>query len=270
MKQKIQIFDVNGKKSKEIESPGFFSAQIREDIVSRVLEAKKSVQPYGPSAVAGKQHSASGKLVHQRHVWKSAYGRGMSRIPRKMHSRRGSQFNWVGAEVSSTRGGRRAHPPKTIAMINTKKINKNELRIALLSALSATANLKEIAKKYENIVEKDLQSVPFIVESKFVELKAKDFLSGLKNILGEELFDKIARKKRVRAGRGKLRGRKYKSNAGLLFVTGDKEKIRTSLVETKGAKNLGVNDLARGGLGRITVYTENAIKELGEKLEAKK
>ena len=38
-------------------------------------------------------------------------------------------------------------------------------------------------------------------------------------------------------------------------------------VVNKTVKNLGVNDLAKGGLGRITIYTEEAIKELGEKLK---
>jgi len=270
MVEKIQVFDIEGKKAKEIAMPEFFSAPIREDIVAKTLEAKKNTQPYSPSPVGGKQHSASGKIVHRRHVWKSGYGRGSSRVPRKAHSRRGSQFNWVAAEIPSVRGGRRAHPPKTIAMINTKRINKKELKIAMFSALSATASKKEIMKKYDSIMDKDIGNVPFIVEQKFVGLKTKELLASLKKILGVELLEKISRKRSVRAGKGKMRGRKYKTNAGLLLVTGNDEKIRTRLVETKKAKNLGVVDLARGGLGRVTVYTENALKELETKFEGEK
>ena len=118
---------INGQAKKIIELPKFFENEIREDIVSKVLEAKKRQQPYSPSPVAGNQASASGKIKHHRHVWKSQYGRGMSRIPRKALSRKGSQFNWVGATVPNTRGGRRAHPPKVISMINTNKINKKDV-----------------------------------------------------------------------------------------------------------------------------------------------
>lgn len=270
MKQKIQVYDIGGSKSKEIELPEFFSSPIRDDIVAKLLEAKKKRQPYSPSPVAGKQHSASGKIVHRRHVWKSGYGRGASRVPKKMMSRKGSQFSWVAAEVSSVRGGRRAHPPKTIAMINTNRINKKEMKIAMLSALSATASKKEIARKYESVAEKDLTNVPFIVETKIATLKAKDFLLSLKKILGEDLFSKVSKKEKIRAGRGKMRGRKHRTTAGLLLVTGNKEKAKTSIVETKTAKNLGVADLARGGLGRVTIYTESAINELQEKFGGKK
>lgn len=264
---KAKVFSVDGKAGKEVELPKAFSSKIRKDIVSKVLEAKRSQQPYSPSLTAGKQHSASGKLVHRRKVWRSGYGRGMARVPRKIHSRRGSHFNWVGAEVSSTRGGRRSHPPKTIAMMSALKVNKKELEQAFRSALSATANKEEISQRYGNISDSDISATPFVVENKLMNLKTKELISGLKKILGEDLFSKIEKKRSVRAGKGKLRGRKHKTNAGLLLVTGEKEKMRSSVIEIKGANKLGVSDLARGGLGRMTVYTEEAIKELGERLK---
>ena len=264
---KAKILSIEGKKIKEIELPGIFFQPVRIDIVSRILETKKTKQPYAPSLVAGKQHSASGKVVHRRHVWKSSYGRGMSRIPRKIFSRRGSQFNWGGAEVASTRGGRRAHPPKTIAMINTGKINKKEMKIALASALSATIDKKIVASKYEKLTEKDIENLPLIVEPKILLLKTKELFYSLKKILGKKLFEIISKKKKIRSGKGKLRGRKYKSTAGLLIVMGSSEKIKTRVIETKKVNNLSIIDLARGGLGRLTIYTENAIRELGEKFK---
>ncbi|MFH1325393.1 MAG: 50S ribosomal protein L4, partial [archaeon] len=192
----------------------------------------------------------------------SQYGRGISRIPRKIFSRKGSQFNWEGATIPSTRGGRRAHPPKPISMLNTKSINKKELKLAFESALSATADKKFVEKKYSRI-EKLEKNVPFVVESKIASLKTKGLMKNLKNILGEKLFDIAIKEKVVRAGKGKLRGRKYKSNAGMLLVIGEKEKLKTGLFDVVNAKNLGVYDLANGGVGRLTVYTEEAIKFLG-------
>jgi len=261
---KAKILSIEGKKMKEIELPRIFSYPVREDVVSKILEIKKTKQPYAPSPVAGKQHSAAGKIVHRRHVWKSGYGRGTSRIPRKIFTRRGSQFNWVGAEVASTRGGRRAHPPKIASMINISKINKKEMKIALASAISATANKKIVSSKYEKLTEKDIENLPLIVESKIVLLKTKDLVSSLKKILGKKLFEKISGKRKVRSGKGKLRGRKYKSGAGFLIITGGEEKLKTTLVETKKVNNLSISDLAKGGVGRLVIYTEKAVKELGE------
>ncbi len=263
---KANILDINGKKTKEITVPSFFSETVRNDIIAKVLETKKTKQPYSPSPVGGKQHSASGKLKHLRHVWKSSYGRGMSRTPRKIMSRRGSQFNWVGAEVPNTVGGRRAHPPKIMSMINTKRINKKEMALALRSALSATANEKIVSGKYDTLKYKKISGLPLIVESKIVSLKTKELLSSLRKILGD-FFSVAIKKKKIRSGIGKLRGRKYKKNAGLLLVIGDKEKLKTNVIDVRNSKELNVTDLANGGAGRLTIYTEEAINELKERLK---
>ena len=264
---KTKLLDINGKEKASLDLPKCFSSEIRKDIVAKVLEVKKSQQPYAPSPVAGDQHSASGKIKHRRHVWKTHYGQGISRIPRKSVSRRGDRFNWIGAVVPFARGGRRAHPPKILSMINTKKINKKELKIALMSAISATANGKEIANRYASLKNKKVENLPLVVEAKLVSLKTKELISSLKKILGKDLFELALQKKSVRAGKGKLRGRKYKSNAGLLLVVGEDENLKTNAFEVVDVKSLGVTDLARGGVGRLTIYTEGAIKEIGEKLK---
>ncbi len=264
---KTDILDINGKKTKSIELPSAFSKNIREDLIHRILEVKKHKQPYAPNLMAGKQHSASGRIVHRRHVWKSGYGRGMSRIPRKTMSRRGSQFNWIGAEVASTVGGRRAHPPKVLSMMNMGKINKKEMKMALESALSATANERMVMKKYERLTGQKISGFPFVVESKFISLKTKELIASLRKILGEKLFECAIKVKSIRSGRGKRRGRTYKSNAGALIVLGKGEKIKAQILDFKTVDTLGVVDLAKGGPGRLTIYTENAIKDLGEKLK---
>jgi large subunit ribosomal protein L4e len=266
--KKINVLSIEGKKVREITLPSFFSSKIREDIIAKIIEAKKTMQPYGPSPQAGKSHSASGKIQHRRHVWKTHYGKGIARIPRKIMTRKGSQFNWTGATVPFAVGGRRAHPPKPIAMINNKKINKKEMTIAFKSALSATSQIKEIKNRYERLKDSDLKDkvLPIIVDSKFIEQKTKVFLQTVEKVLGEELFKVALIKKSVRSGRGKSRGRKYKSNAGLLFVTGKNEKIKTSMFDIKNADTLSVTDLAKGKVGRLTIYTEEAIKDLSKKL----
>ena len=264
---KIEIYDISGKVTKKIDAPAFFNFEVRSDIIFRVLETKKTWQAYGPNLMAGSSYSASGVLKHHRKVWKSQYGRGISRVPRKTMSRKGSQFNFVGATVPNCRGGRRAHPPKAASMINTKSINKKEMRLALISALSATAIGSFISKRYETLNDVKIENTPFVVESKIATLKTKELLQSVKNILGETLFALAVKKKTQRAGKGKSRGRKYKSTAGLLIVVGEEEKIKTTAFDIIDAKKLSVLDLAIGGPGRITLYTEKAIAELGEKLK---
>ncbi|MDO8623000.1 MAG: 50S ribosomal protein L4 [archaeon] len=263
---KTNILNINGEKGKEISVPSFFSQPVREDLIFKVLESKKIKQPHSPAPEAGKRHSASGIIIHRRKVWKTGYGIGMSRVPRKVMSRRGTRFNWIGAEVAGTVGGRRAHPPRVNSMLTRNKINKKEMKIALISALSASANEREIQKKYETLRNEKIKNLPLIVESKITSLKTKEMINSLKKILGN-VFDVALQKKSVRSGKGKMRGRKYKRTAGLLIVTGEKEEMKVSGVDVRRAKNLSVTDLASGGPGRIVVYTEQAVKDLEEKLK---
>ena len=44
-------------------------------------------------------------------------------------------------------------------------------------------------------------------------------------------------------------------------------KPKTGSFEIKRANSVGVMDLAKGGVGRIVIYTENAIKDLMERLK---
>lgn len=267
IKMKAQVLSIEGKKIKDIELPKAFSEKIREDLIAKVLEAKKIKQPYSPNPMAGNQHSAAGILSHRRHVWKSDRGKGISRVPRKIFSRRGSQFNWEAATIPSAKGGRRAHPPKILHMLTRKKINKKEMNLALKSSLAATANEKMVSEKYSTLRNEKIKNLPIVIESGFLTLKTKEILNAMKNILGEKIFSVAIRKKAVRSGRGKLRGRKYKKNMGLLLVLGKNEKVKSKIFEVANTENLSVVHLAKGGLGRLVVYTEDAIKNLSEKLK---
>ncbi|MFB6246761.1 MAG: 50S ribosomal protein L4 [Candidatus Pacearchaeota archaeon] len=261
---KAKVLDKQGNEKQKVDLPEAFSKRIREDIVAKVIEAKRQEQPYAPSPVAGRQHVAKGKLRHRKDVWRAQPGRGISRVPRKILSQRGSQFNWEAAEIPHARGGIRAHPPKVASMLKKKKVNKKEVKTALESAISATADKKTISKKYARLEEGQIKEVPFVVDSEIQNLKAKDMLESLKKVLGEGIFEVAIQKKSVRSGKGKRRGRKYKSNAGLLMVTGKDEKLKTTAFDVVPVNELKINDLAKEGPGRLTVYTEQAIKELNE------
>ncbi len=255
---KIQILNITGKKIREIET-NLFEEPIREDIIYKVVEAERLKQPYSPKYRAGMDRSASGNVRHKRHSWKSDRGRGLSRIPRKIFWRRGTNFSWQGAIIPSVRGGRRAHPPK--GHVNLKKINKKELKKALLSALTYISSIKEIKKKYSSLKDKKIEvKLPIIVEDKVLGLNTKDLFKFLKKILGN-LYEVAIQKKAIRAGKGKLRGRKYKKNAGLLLVIGKNNKKKIKGIEIINSDKLLVSDLASNG-ARLIVFTEEAIKDL--------
>ena len=255
---KTKLFDQTGKEKGTVELPKNFSENVREDILAKVFETQKLIytQAYGIMKGAGAGYSASGISRKKRHAWKGTYGKGISRIPRKIMSRHGSSFNWIGATVSNTRGGRNPHAPKS-EKNPFKKTNKKELAIAFNSAFAGTVISKYLEKKYGKKLESG-----FVFEASILTAKTKEFIAVMDKLFGDEAnFLKV---KTVRAGAGKRRGRKYKSNAGLIFVIGSEEKMNRKGIEVVKVNEIMVSDLAPNGEpGRLACYTENAIKEIG-------
>jgi len=258
---KIQILDIDGTKIRERETH-LFDEPIRIDIIRKVVEAERFWHPYAPKYLAGMNRSASGKVRHKRHSWKSDRGKGLARIPKKQMWRRGTQFSWEGAIVPSVRGGRRAHPPH--GQVNNKKINKKEFRKAMLASLHYIASSAEVQKKYSSLDNKKVSlTLPLVLDSSFSTLSTKLFLQKLSHIVGD--YNRVAiQTKQLRAGKGKTRGRKYKTSSGLLFVVGKDEKKSFNGVETIQVQNLEVSDFAENG-ARLTAFSEAAIDELEQK-----
>jgi len=252
---KATLFNKSGEKKSEIELPKVFSFPVREDISQKCFEVLKFelMAPYSPFEEAGRRHSASGTISHRRHKWKGHYGKGMARVPRKKMWRRGTQFYWIGTEVSGTRGGRTVHTPSGVR--KTKKMNKRELQIALSSAIASTASKKMILSRYSSL--SDISHFPVVIES--LPEKSKEIISTLKNIYGDS-FNLIMQTKSIRSGKGKRRGRKYKSNQGMLIVKSRTEKVKTSGVDIKNFDELKITDLFP--LGRITLYTKKSLEEM--------
>jgi len=244
---KAKLFDKSGKSKGDVDLPKCFGKKVRADVLLKVFEAQKGVyaQAYGAMEGAGAQYSASGISKKKRHDWKATYGKGISRVPRKIMSRHGASFNWIGATVASTRGGRRPHAPRSAKNV-FKKINKKELGLAFESALSGSA---KDAVVFDNGV---------------LDIKTKDFILALKEVYGDG-FDKVLKSKKIRAGRGKMRGRKYKSNAGLLFVVGNDEVMKRKGIVVVNVGDLRIKDLAPNGeVGRRIAYSAKAVEEIGE------
>lgn len=241
---KAKIFSIDGNVKGEIELPKCFDSKIREDIIKRAFMTFDKRQPYGSFPRAG--HSvASGVFSHRRRANKGAYGIGISRIPRKIMSHRGSRFTRVGATMPGTRGGRQAHPPKS-AKVWVGKMNKKEKMAALRGLIASTTSL-EMLKEYYPKINFGNMALPIIVEEKITEIgKTKQ----LKETLGKLL------------GNAKALARK----GGVLIVAGKEPKISHSLVDFAKADSINVFDLAPSGKpGRLVIYTDGAIEKLRSK-----
>lgn len=263
---KLSIKDIKNKDSGSISLPSQFDEEYRPDLVQRAvlsLQARART-PYGAKPMAGKR--ASAELSRRRRKYRGSYGMGISRVPRKILSRRGTRMQWVGAFAPGTVGGRRAHPPKA-NKIWTQKINKTENRKAIRSALAATVN-RDLVVARGHRAPKDY---PFIISNDFENIeKTRDVMAAFAALaLGEEL-DRADTKK-VRAGKGKMRGRKYKRRIGpLMVVASTNTKIALAARNIPGIDIVCVDELNAEVLapgthaGRITLYTESAIKRLTE------
>ncbi len=251
------LYSIEGAKKSEIQLPIIFETPIREDIVMKCYESEKILDKhsYSPADEAGRRNSASGNVRHSRHKWKGHYGKGLSRIPRKTMWRRGNQFYWVGAEVSNTRGGRSVHAPTGVWRIN--KINKKERELAFASSIASTADKRYLSMHYPNAKE-----IPALIILEALPKKTKELIEFLDKVL-KECHISALKDKKVRSGKGKRRGRKYKSNAGLLLITGKDEELSCKGIDIKNLKEVKLQDLHP--LGRLTFYTKKAIEELGEK-----
>ena len=106
-----------------------------------------------------------------------------------------------------------------------------------------------------------------MLESKFNTLKkTKEAFDALQKLgLGDEL--ERVKEKKIRSGKGTMRGRKYRRKKGpLVVVTSDGKTAAENIpgVDAITVKELSVEHLAPAAkAGRLTVWTEDAIKELG-------
>lgn len=255
----LKIIDATNNATGKKKLPKQFGEQIRPDLIKRAVFSIQSNrrQPYGSDPRAGMKHST--RISKRRRDYRGSYGLGISRTPRKIMSRRGMRMNWVGGFVPFTVGGRRAHPPM-VEKIWAQKMNKKERRKAIRSAISATADVKTIDPKH--ILP---EGFPFLISKSFESLdKTKVVIDALTKIgFGAEL-ERVSEKK-IRAGRGKTRGRKYKGKKGPLVVVSEECKLSKAAKNIPGleivdVKHVNAELLAPGTVpGRLTLWSEGAI-----------
>ena len=258
---KVPVYSISGKAGKSKAAlPTVFDGPVRTDLIRRAVRTAQANrrQPYGAMIGAGMRHSAE---------WPGK-GRGMARTPRTPVGR--------GAEAPNTVGGRRAHPPKPSKEWGLK-MNARERRVAFRSALAATADATVVAGRGHRLPEK--AATPFVVSKDIESLAAKHEGESLtrraQNLLAALGLDaELARgaERKVRAGRGKRRGRRYRRPKSTLVVLSEfngSERAFRNLggVEVTTTAQLNTEMLAPGGdPGRLMVISQPALKALEARL----
>lgn len=251
---KTNVYGVNGDVASQVDVPAVFSTPYRPDIIKKAVlaAAANKRQPYGPSKGAGMRHSVS--------TW--GKGRGVARVQRIAAGR-------MATESPNNVSGRRAHPPVPERNWNLK-VNQKERALARKSAIAATGCADCVKARGHQF--DDNVSFPIVVADAVQDIKTTAEVSAfLQKIgLGYDL-DRAKDGRKIRAGRGTMRNRKYRTPVSVLIVVSEREvpvfESASNLpgVQIEEVSSLSAAILAPGGdAGRLTVYTESAFAKIGE------
>jgi len=212
-------------------------------------------QPYAVSKFAGHQSSAES--------WGT--GRAVARIPRV--SGGGTHRAGQGAFGNMCRGGRMFAPTKTWRRWH-RKINVNEKRYALCSAIAATA-VPSLVLARGHRVEK-VAEIPLVIDNTAIANvdKTSRASSLLKTLAALDDVQKAKDSHHLRVGKGKYRNRRYVQRKGPLVIYHEKGPFVKALrnlsgIELVSVHHLNLLQLAPGGhLGRFVIWTRDAFQQL--------
>jgi len=253
----VGVWTSSKDKVHDLTLPAVLTAPIRLDIVNDVHTRmnKNKRQAYAVSKYAGHQTSAES--------WGT--GRAVARIPRVAGG--GTHRSGQGAFGNMCRGGRMFAPTKTWRRWH-RKINVNQKRYALVSALAATAVPSLVFARGHQISE--VPEIPLVVDNKAVDTldKTSKAVKFLKAINAFADVEKVKNSRKLRAGKGKMRNRRYVHRLGpilIYFQTSPLVKAFRNIpgVELACVTRLNLLRLAPGGhLGRFVIWTRDAFEQL--------
>lgn len=249
--------DPKAKSESSVKLPAVFTVPIRPDLVSDVFDRmkKNSRQAHSVSKYAGHQTSAES--------WGT--GRAVARIPRVPGG--GTHRAGQGAFGNMCRGGRMFAPTKTWRRWH-RKINRTEKRFALTSAIAASA-IPALVMARGHKIDK-IPEVPLVIDNKVIDNvdKTKKAVTLLKSIQAYQDVQKVIDSKHIRAGKGKMRNRRYVQRRGPLVIYNDKTPMNKAFrnvpgVELCAVSRLNLLQFAPGGhLGRFVIWTKDAFQQL--------
>lgn len=253
----VSVISAAGQKtSSQLAVPAVFSAPIRADIVLSVFTRvnKNKRQAYAVSEKAGHQTSAES--------WGT--GRAVARIPRVGGG--GTHRAGQGAFGNMCRGGRMFAPTKTWRRWHVK-VNQNEKRYATASAIAASGVTSLVLARGHRV--EQVEELPLVVANDFEGIsKTKEAVAVLKAVGAQKDIIRVLKSKKLRAGKGKLRNRRFTQKKGPLVVYANDNGISKALrnipgVDTAHVSKLGLLQLAPGAhLGRFVIWTQAAFEAL--------
>ena len=254
----VSVFSLTGEKSGETALPSVMTAPMRPDIVQFVHTNmnKNNRQAYAVSPWAGKQVSAAS--------WGT--GRAVARIPRVGGG--GTSRSGQGAFGNMCRGGRMFAPTKTWRKWH-RKINVTQKRYAVASALAASAVPALVMARGHKIEE--VPEIPLVMDNSIESSKktsaAKDILAAVGALPDVE---KAADSKKIRAGKGKARNRRYTLRRGPLVIYKTNDGVEQAFRNLPGVElccvdRLNLLQLAPGGhMGRFCIWSQSALDALND------
>lgn len=254
MKLLAYLYDVNGEKVGELELPELFYYPIRRDIINRAFLSAFTamLQPKGRDPLAGKRTTAK--------YWGVGYG--LARVPRLP--------NGTARFVVSTRKGHIAFPPRPDRRLH-EEVNKNERVIAIISALAATSRV-DLVREKGHVFTVDKLPVIIVDDAENQYSKTREVKEFLEKIGVWNDIERSYMRTRIRAGRGKMRGRRYIEPRSVLFVLSSYDKPFAKAVrnlpgvDLATPNNLSILHLAPGGVpGRLMVISRSALNEVIDK-----
>ncbi|HIM64031.1 MAG TPA: 50S ribosomal protein L4 [Candidatus Poseidoniales archaeon] len=268
-----EYYFVEANDGKSVTLPDVFSSEVREDIIRSAVLASRANrrQPYGHREHDGKRAPQPG-MKHSVEWW--GKGRGVSRIMRKTGQR-------TGAQNPHTRGGRRAHGPK-VDKDWSQKLNSKQRRLARDSAIAATVDTRMVAARghrfdddirFPIVIDGYVESrngsdEKYDVESLPLQYSTRKFVAMMEGLGLSADLERAKGGRNIRAGKGKMRGRRYRTPKSILVVVSNRDGLHKAARNVPGVdvvvtKDLSAEDLAPGGdAGRLTVWTKAAVEAL--------
>jgi len=252
----VTVFSLTGDKTTTTPLPAVFLAPIRPDVVQFVHTNmnKNNRQAYAVKMSAGMSVSAQS--------WGT--GRAVARVARVGGG--GTSRSGQGAFGNMCRGGRMFAPTKTWRKWH-RKINSSQKQYAVASALAASAIPALVMARGHRVDE--VPEIPLVLDSSLEATKktsaAKDILAAVGALADVE---KAADSKKIRAGKGKMRNRRYTLRRGPLIVYKENDGVEQAFRNLPGVELCCVNrlnllQLAPGGhMGRFCVWSQAALDEL--------